>query len=181
MNQAHHEQAQALLFTMVQTDLWFVLPQDVSLYAETVDGIVGVARSVDGSKYQVRDWEKQKPYCVICLSLSHKTSLASPLLLSVTSIVHSVKSPISLSYHNHRIALASQYFLSVTSIVYSTISQSVTITKQLYYLLFSVTMDYSNIFVCLHQSSLASTSHCPLAFNFIPHHSITKHLLCQSH
>lgn len=165
---------------MVQTDLWFVLPQDVSLYAETVDGIVGVARSVDGSKYQVRDREKQKPYCVICLSLSHKTPLAFPLLLSVASTVYSVKSPISLSYHNHRIALVSQYFLSVTNIVYSTISQSITITKHLYYRLFLLLWTIP-MFLCLHQSSFASISHCPLAFIFIPHHSITKHLLCQSH
>lgn len=43
----------AILPTSTTKVILFEL-QDISLYAETVDGIVGVARSVDGVKYQVR-------------------------------------------------------------------------------------------------------------------------------
>ncbi|XP_071532063.1 translocon-associated protein subunit delta isoform X1 [Panulirus ornatus] len=37
--------------------------KDVSLYAETIDGIVGIARSVDGVKYQV-SWVEDVAYAV---------------------------------------------------------------------------------------------------------------------
>lgn len=40
--------------TSTTKDILTLELQDISLYAETVDGIVGVARSVDGVKYQVR-------------------------------------------------------------------------------------------------------------------------------
>lgn len=52
--------------------------QDVSLYAETVDGIVGVARSVDGSKYQVRQ-QNSLPDCVTVLGVITVSFLSTTL------------------------------------------------------------------------------------------------------
>ena len=64
---------------IIQKKLLSFLFQDISLYAEINNAIVGVARSVDGSKYQV-SWTEDietAPVGDIAIKLYDETSYAA--------------------------------------------------------------------------------------------------------